>query len=57
MQQQHGQPAWMAQHSPPPKGMTGPTRFTPQVIFLVVVGAVCVAIFVIGIVLFVTTKF
>ena len=48
---------WSTQPTPPPAGMTGPSRFTPQVILLVVVGAVCLAIFVIGIVLFVTTKF
>lgn len=32
-------------------------KFTPQVIMLIVVGAVCLSIFVIGIVLFVTTNF
>jgi hypothetical protein len=37
--------------------MSLPTKFTPQVILLVAVGAVCLAIFIIGIVLFVTTKF
>lgn len=63
MQQQHGgagqmSPApWMTQQTPPPAGMAAPSRFTPQVILLVAVGAVCLAIFVIGIVLFVTTKF
>jgi len=49
--------AWMTQPSPPPAAMTGPSRFTPQVILLVAVGVVCLAIFIIGIVLFVTTKF
>lgn len=53
-----GQPhPWMMQPSPPPAGMSLPTKFTPQVILLVAVGAVCLAIFIIGIVLFVTTKF
>jgi hypothetical protein len=33
------------------------TRATPQVIALVVVGAVCLAIFVVGVYLFFTTKF
>lgn len=59
-QQQRGmgnpQP-WMTQPTPPPAGMTGPSRFTPQVILLVAVGVVCLAIFIVGIVLFVTTKF
>jgi hypothetical protein len=54
---QAGQAPWMTQPSPPPAGMSGPTKFTPQVIMLVSVGAVCLAIFIIGIVLFVTTKF
>lgn len=49
-------PAWMGQQ-PAPVAAAAPTRFTPQVIMLVAVGAVCLAIFVIGIVLFVTTKF
>jgi len=52
---QPGQAPWMTQQSPP--GMSRPTKFTPQVILLVAVGAVCLAIFIIGIVLFVTTKF
>jgi hypothetical protein len=62
-QPHHGQggpnaPApWITQPTPPPTGMSGPSRFTPQIILLVAVGAVCLAIFVIGIVLFVTTKF
>lgn len=34
-----------------------PARVTPQAILLVVVGVVCLAIFVVGIVLFVTTQF
>lgn len=50
------QAGWIAQPSPP-AGMQRPSKFTPQVILLVAVGAVCLAIFVIGIVLFVTTKF
>jgi hypothetical protein len=50
-------PPWMTQPSPPPAGMSLATKFTPQVILLVAVGAVCLAIFIIGIVLFVTTKF
>jgi hypothetical protein len=49
-----GQPAWMM---PSPAGSAGRSKFTPQVIMLVSVGAVCLAIFIIGIVLFVTTKF
>jgi hypothetical protein len=49
-----GQPAWM---TPSPAGSAGGSKFTPQVIMLVSVGAVCLAIFIIGIVLFVTTKF
>jgi hypothetical protein len=50
-------PPWMTQPSPRAGGMSLPTKFTPQVILLVAVGAVCLAIFIIGIVLFVTTKF
>jgi hypothetical protein len=50
-------PPWMTQPSPPPTGMTGPTRFTKQVLLLAAVGFVCLAIFIIGVVLFVTTKF
>ena len=46
----------MTQASPQP-GATAPSRFTPQVIALVAVGVVCLSIFIIGIVLFVTTKF
>ena len=61
MQQHGGQGGaplpWMTQQSPPPAGMSAPSKFTPQVILLIAVGAVCLAIFVIGIVLFVTTKF
>lgn len=58
MQPQPGQqPMWMPQPSGPPAGVGGLSRFTPQVILLVAVGAVCLAIFIIGIVLFVTTKF
>jgi hypothetical protein len=57
---QQGQPrmavGWATQPSPPPAGMTG-SKVTPQVLLLVGVGAVCLAIFVIGVVLFVTTKF
>jgi hypothetical protein len=44
-----------------PRPVTGasrePSRFTPQVIMLVAVGGVCLAILILGIVLFVTTKF
>ena len=40
-----------------PTGGSLQSKFTPQVILLVAVGAVCLAIFIIGIVLFVTTKF
>jgi len=51
-----GQPGgapWMM----PPSGGSLQSKFTPQVILLVAIGAVCLAIFIIGIVLFVTTKF
>ena len=55
-----GQPApqqWAPQ-SPPAAGLSlGGMRVTPQVLLLAGVGVVCLAIFVIGIVLFVTTKF
>jgi hypothetical protein len=51
-----GQPPWMMAQGPGPAGQA-PSKFTPQVIMLVSVGAVCLAIFIIGIVLFVTTKF
>lgn len=50
-------PPWMTQPSPPPTGMVGGFKITPQVIMLAVVGIVCLAIFVVGIVLFVQTKF
>jgi hypothetical protein len=50
-------PPWMTQPSPPPAGMVGGFKITPQVIMLAVVGIVCLAIFVVGIVLFVQTKF
>jgi hypothetical protein len=61
MQMQAAPPApWMPQQQPPPEG-GGPIafgiRFTPQIMLLAGVGVVCLAIFVIGIVLFVTTKF
>jgi hypothetical protein len=36
---------------------TSPARVNPQVIMLIVVGTICLTIFVVGIVLFVTTKF
>ena len=48
-----GAPSWLTQ----PTGGSLQSKFTPQVILLVAVGAVCLAIFIIGIVLFVTTKF
>ncbi|MBS2018104.1 MAG: hypothetical protein JST00_34855 [Deltaproteobacteria bacterium] len=50
-------PPWMTQPSPPPQGMSSGFKITPQVIMLAVVGIVCLAIFVVGIVLFVQTKF
>jgi hypothetical protein len=52
----HGQPppGWGA---PPAAAQGAPLKLTPQVILLMAVGAVCLAIFVTGIVLFVTTKF
>ena len=46
---------WM--QAAPQMGGGFSTKFTPQVIMLIVVGAVCLSIFVIGIVLFVTTNF
>jgi hypothetical protein len=59
MQPMHGQQAWMnPQGAPQKSGLAGALpKLTPQIILLVAVGAVCLAIFVIGIVLFVTTKF
>ena len=59
------QPPWMQQQPQQPSqpfgqafgGLARSTKLTPQVILLVAVGAVCLAIFIIGIVLFVTTKF
>lgn len=52
------QPPWMQQQQPAqPFGGLSRSKFTPQLILLVAVGAVCLAIFIIGIVLFVTTKF
>lgn len=57
MQPMQGQQqGWMAPPAPP-AGTKGPTKLTPQIILLAAVGVVCLAIFVIGIVLFVTTKF
>jgi hypothetical protein len=47
--------------SPPPwtqpQGGQAPSRFNPQLLMLVVVGAVCLTIFIVGIVLFLTTNF
>lgn len=61
MQQQgmmQGAPPWMPQPQPLPGGTgAGGFRVTPQIMLLVGVGVVCLAIFVTGIVLFVTTKF
>ncbi len=61
---QQAQPYWMPQPVPfpqqplpPQPGRSGLAAFPPQVLWLVAVGAVCLAIFVIGIVLFLTTKF
>jgi hypothetical protein len=54
--QQMPQPQWM-QSAPNGSGGGLAQKFTPQVIMLVVVGAVCLSIFIIGIVLFVTTNF
>jgi hypothetical protein len=51
------QPPWMQQQPSSPFGALSRSKFTPQLILLVAVGAVCLAIFIIGIVLFVTTKF
>ena len=56
-QQMHpmpGQP-WMQPMQPAGGGLA--KRFTPQIIMLIVVGVVCLSIFVVGIVLFVTTNF
>lgn len=50
-------PPWMQQQPSQPFGGLSRSKFTPQLILLVAVGAVCLAIFIIGIVLFVTTKF
>lgn len=50
-------PPWMTQPSPPPAGMVGGFKITPQIIALAIVGVCCLAIFVVGIVLFVQTKF
>ncbi len=53
----HASP-WMMQASAPKAAPTiGGVRLTPQLLLLAGVGVVCLAIFVIGIVLFVTTKF
>jgi hypothetical protein len=53
-----GQPQpWMQQQPARPLGGLSRSKLTPQLILLVAVGAVCLAIFIIGIVLFVTTKF
>jgi hypothetical protein len=49
-------PQWM-QAGPPANGGGFAKKFTPQVIMLIVVGAVCLSIFIVGIVLFVTTNF
>lgn len=58
MQPMQGQPpGWGPQPAPPRAGANPLAKLTPQVILLVAVGVVCLAIFVIGIVLFVTTKF
>src|SRR5690606_29923473 len=57
----HGAPPRPNPAFPPPPWMQsdsdGEARFTPQVITLVVVGTICLTIFVVGVVLFVTTKF
>jgi translation initiation factor IF-2 len=50
-------PPWMQQQPARPLGGLSRSKLTPQLILLVAVGAVCLAIFIIGIVLFVTTKF
>jgi hypothetical protein len=49
-------------HTPPPqvakpKSSSGGFKMTPQVILLIAVGTVCLAIFVVGLYLFFTTKF
>lgn len=55
MQPMPGQQPWM-QPPPAPRGGLA-QKLTPQVIMLIVVGTVCLSIFIIGIVLFVTTNF
>lgn len=50
------QPQWVQSAPNAPRGGLA-QKFTPQVIMLVVVGAVCLSIFIVGIVLFVTTNF
>jgi hypothetical protein len=47
---------WM-QPMAPASGGGFAKKFTPQIIMLIVVGAVCLSIFIVGIVLFVTTNF
>lgn len=49
------QPAWAPQPAPEGAPSTG-IQFTPQVLLLIGVGVLCLAIFVIGVVLFATTK-
>ncbi len=52
-----GPPPWMSPPTPPPQGMANGFKLTPQIITLAVVGVFCLAIFVVGVVLFVQTKF
>ena len=55
MQPMPGQQPWLQPQPAPGGGLA--QKFTPQVIMLIVVGTVCLSIFIIGIVLFVTTNF
>ena len=55
MQPMPGQQPWMQPQPAPGGGLA--QKLTPQVIMLIVVGTVCLSIFIIGIVLFVTTNF
>jgi hypothetical protein len=56
-QPMYGQPSWTSAAPPRPRGLAALTRMSPQVLILLAAGIICLAIFIIGIVLFVTTKF
>jgi hypothetical protein len=61
MQSVHGHPyvaGPMSVHQQPPWASRAPNpKLSKQIIFLVVIGIICLAIFITGIVLFATTKF